>query len=139
MARRKYKKTKRKLSRKVIHKTRRRTKNRVKKLSKNQSGGMIVLSINAKTEFESNIATASKKKGRAKPTSLFDEELGKLIIDFLFTKVTNVSFIQDNSRYAYILYERYLKEYYLIQEIYPYLKHKILLISREVFLYNIFV
>ena len=104
MARRKYKKTKRKLSRKVIHKTRRRTKNRVKKLSKNQSGGMIVLSINAKTEFESNIATASKKKGRAKPTSLFDEELGKLIIDFLFTKVTNVSFIQDNSRYAYILY-----------------------------------
>ena len=62
MSRRKYKKTKRKLSRKVIHKTRRRTKNRVKKLSKNQSGGMIVLSINAKTEFESIIAPASKKK-----------------------------------------------------------------------------
>ena len=118
MARRKYKKTKRKLSRKVIHKTRRRTKNRVKKISKNQSGGMILLNQKLTTNIKNDnaaVASASKKRGRssesaaastkrAKPTSLFDEELGKLIINELFGNVTNVSFIQDNSLYAYILY-----------------------------------
>ena len=99
MARRKYKKTKRKLSRKVIHKTRRRTKNRVKKISKNQSGGMIKLSIKGTQHIKSKIY---KKGSKASPLS--DEELGILIIDFLFTKVTNVSLIQDSSRYGYILY-----------------------------------
>lgn len=105
MARRKYKKTKRKLSRKVIHKTRRRTKNRVKKLSKNQSGGMIVLRKELATKcgrsYSSVSETASTK--RTKPT-LSDEELGKLIINSLFKEVTNVSFIQDSSRYGFILY-----------------------------------
>lgn len=118
MARRKYKKTKRKLSRKVIHKTRRRTKNRVKKLSKNQSGGMIVASVEILDNIRSQIAPATKKRGRfsssssvsdtaptkrTKPT-LSDEELGKLIINSLFKEVTNVSFIQDSSRYGFILY-----------------------------------
>ena len=145
MARRKYKKTKRKLSRKVIHKTRRRTKNRVKKLSKNQSGGGIELSVeildNIRSQFAptpapdpapapaptkrgrfssssvSDTAPAPTKRGRSSvsetdstkraksnPPPLSDEELGKLIINELFGNVTNVSFIQDSSRYAYILY-----------------------------------
>jgi hypothetical protein len=119
MSRRKYKKTKRKMSRKTIHKTRRRTKNRVKKLSKNQSGGVTELGSEIKTEIESSIddamiPLAGNKRGRSsmsdtpstkrtKPT-LPDEELGKLIINSLFKKVTNVSFIQDSSRYAFILY-----------------------------------
>ena len=109
MARRNYKKTKRKLSRKVIHKTRRRTKNRVKKLSKNQSGGMIKLSIGEMKNIRGNIvdatiSTAPATKKRVKPTPLSDEQLGQLIINSLFTKVTNVSLIQDSSLYGYILY-----------------------------------
>jgi len=102
MSRRKYKKTKRKLSRKIIHKTRRRTKNRVKKLSKNKSGGMIQLSIGEMQNISSHTTPATKK--RTKPSPLPDEELGQLIINSLFTKVTNVSFIQDSSRYGFILY-----------------------------------
>lgn len=122
MARRKYKKTKRKLSRKVIHKTRRRTKNRVKKISKNQSGGVITLGTNAMLVLKGEIPSAStaKKRGRTsasaseaaaastkrtKPSSpLSDEELGKLVINSLFKKTTDVSFIQDSSRYGFILY-----------------------------------
>lgn len=109
MARRNYKKTKRKLSRKVIHKTRRRTKNRVKKLSKNQSGGMIKLSIGEMKNIRGNIvdatiSSAPATKKRVKPTPLSDEQLGQLIINSLFTKVTNVSLIQDSSLYGYILY-----------------------------------
>jgi len=109
MARRKYKKTKRKLSRKVIHKTRRITKNRVKKLSKNQSGGMIKLSIGEMNNIRGNIvdatiSSAPATKKRVKPTPLSDEQLGQLIINSLFTKVTNVSLIQDSSLYGYILY-----------------------------------
>jgi len=117
MSRRKYKKTKRKLSRKTIHKTRRRTKNRVKKLSKNQSGGVIIPGTSAFYEIKSQITSAPTKRGRsssvsdtegtkrAKPSPpLSDEELGQLIINFLFKKTTDVSFIQDSSRYGFILY-----------------------------------
>ena len=102
MSRRKYKKIKRKLSRKAINKTRRRTKNRVKKLSKNQSGGMIQLSIGERLNISSHTTPATKK--RAKPSPLPDEELGQLVINSLFTKVTNVSFIHDSSLYGFILY-----------------------------------
>jgi hypothetical protein len=49
------------------------------------------------------IKSKSYKKG-SKVSHLSDEALGQLIIDFLFTKVTNVSLIQDSSRYGYILY-----------------------------------
>ena len=135
MARRNYKKTKRKLSRKVIHKTRRRTKNRVKKLSKNQSGGVITVSTDVMHEINEEIvkkrgrasssseaaaapaSSAAKKRGRASSSSeaaaapekrakplLSDEELGKLVINSLFKKTTDVSFIQDNSRCGFILY-----------------------------------
>jgi len=133
MSRRKYKKTKRKLSRKIIHKTRRKTKNRVKKISKNQSGGVITVSTDVMHEINEEIdkktsaasaahvasaASDTKKRGRssasksavasekrAKPNPpLSDEELGQLIINSLFKKTTDVSFIQDNSRYGFILY-----------------------------------
>ena len=159
MARRNYKKTKRKLSRKVIHKTRRRTKNRVKKISKNQYGGVITVStdvmheIKKETDKKTSVASAApvapvasaasvapdtkkrgrssasesaaasvapdtKKRGRSsasesaaasekrvKPNPpLSDEELGKLVINSLFKKTTDVSFIQDSSRYGFILY-----------------------------------
>lgn len=119
MARRKYKKTKRKLSRKVIHKTRRRTKNRVKKISKNQSGGVITLGTNAMLVLKGEIPSGKKRRRtsasaseaaaastkRTKPSSpLSDEELGQLVINSLFKKTTDVSFIQDSSRYGFILY-----------------------------------
>jgi hypothetical protein len=48
--------------------------------------------------------TASTKRIKLTPPPLSDEELGKLIINSLFKKVTNVSFIQDSSRYGFILY-----------------------------------
>lgn len=130
MARRNYKKTKRKLSRKIIHKTRRITKNRVKKLSKNQSGGVIKVSTDVMHEIKKEtdkktsaasapVASPAKKRGRASSSSesaaapekrikpnppLSDEELGKLVINSLFKKTTDVSFIQDSSRYGFILY-----------------------------------
>jgi hypothetical protein len=48
--------------------------------------------------------TDSTKRAKSNPPPLSDEELGKLIINSLFKKVTNVSFIQDSSRYGFILY-----------------------------------
>jgi hypothetical protein len=48
--------------------------------------------------------TDSTKRAKSNPPPLSDEELGELIINSLFKKVTNVSFIQDSSRYGFILY-----------------------------------
>ena len=132
MALRNYKKTKRKLSRKIIHKTRCKTKNRVKKISKNQYGGVtfgrdVLREINEEigkkrgrtSSSEAAAAPASsaaKKRGRASSSEaaaapekrdnppLSDEELGQLVINSLFKKTIDVSFIQDSSRYAFILY-----------------------------------
>jgi hypothetical protein len=129
MSHKKYKKTKRKLSHEIISKTRRKTNNRIKKVSKNKSGGTLSLSVKSMRRISTSLdapvsaspsAASPRKRGRtsaaaaassvsdskkrARPNPLSDKELGELIVNEMFGNTTDVYFIQDSSRYGFILY-----------------------------------
>ena len=120
------------MSHKIISKTRRKTNNRIKKDSKNKSGGTLSLSLKSLRRISTSLdapvsaspsAASPRKRGRTSaaasslsdskkrarpnthsPPTLSDKELGELIVNEMFGNTTDVYFIQDSSRYGFILY-----------------------------------